>query len=85
MMEQLEIIKPDDWHVHLRDDMLMKSVINDTAINFGRALVMPNLSPPVLSVSAALSYKKRLMQALSFNLRSFCGKRFSKKINSQID
>ncbi len=72
--KDLEIIKPDDWHVHLRDDMLMKSVINDTAINFGRALVMPNLSPPVLSVSAALSYKNRLMQALSFNLRQLGNK-----------
>ena len=55
--EVLKIIKPDDWHVHLRDGLIMQSVLIDTALHFGRALVMPNLSPPVLSVSAALSYK----------------------------
>ena len=47
---------PDDWHLHLRDGEAMQSVVLATALQFGRAIVMPNLKPPVCSVSDALSY-----------------------------
>ena len=60
----LIITKPDDWHVHLRDDLLMQAVIEDTAINFARAVVMPNLNPPILNVQDALSYRDRLVNAI---------------------
>ncbi len=69
-IETLTIIKPDDWHVHLRDDLLMKAVIEDTAINFGRALVMPNLNPPILNVTDALLYKERLLKAIKYLIKS---------------
>ena len=57
--EEITIIRPDDWHVHLRDESIMSAVIEDTAVNFRRAVVMPNLSPPILTVEDALSYKPR--------------------------
>ncbi len=60
----LIITRPDDWHVHLRDDSLMQAVIEDTAINFARAVVMPNLNPPILNVQDALSYRDRLVNAI---------------------
>ncbi|NDH58961.1 MAG: dihydroorotase, partial [Betaproteobacteria bacterium] len=56
---------PDDWHLHLRDGEAMQSVVLATALQFGRAIVMPNLKPPVCSVSDALSYRQRIVQALA--------------------
>ena len=55
MAKILEIIKPDDWHLHLRDEELMAVVVKDTARFFTRALVMPNLKVPVASASAIKS------------------------------
>ena len=46
-MDTIEIIQPDDWHLHLRDDEYMRAVLAHTAARFGRAIVMPNLRPPV--------------------------------------
>jgi len=46
-MQQLTLTRPDDWHLHLRDGALMASVLPDTARQFARAIVMPNLKPPV--------------------------------------
>ena len=63
-MKKLTITKPDDWHVHLRDHTQMAAVVQDTAKFFKRALVMPNLMPPIISVEMALAYKKRILQAL---------------------
>jgi dihydroorotase len=60
----LKIIRPDDWHLHLRDDAAMRSVVNDTARQFARAIVMPNLVPPVTTCSKALAYRERIMDAL---------------------
>lgn len=62
----MEIIltRPDDWHLHLRDDALMHSVLPDTARQFARALVMPNLRPPVTSTEQASAYRARIMAAL---------------------
>jgi dihydroorotase len=60
----LRIIRPDDWHVHLRDGEAMRSVVGATARVFGRAVVMPNLKPPVTTVDAASAYRERIAAAL---------------------
>ncbi|MGI9290924.1 MAG: dihydroorotase [Gammaproteobacteria bacterium] len=62
--EQLTIRRPDDWHVHLRDGDMLASVAHYTAIQFGRAIVMPNLSPPVTTVAHAQAYRERILAAL---------------------
>jgi len=63
-MQQLIITRPDDWHLHLRDDALMASVLPDTARQFARAIVMPNLRPPVTTTAQALEYRARIIAAL---------------------
>ena len=60
----LTITRPDDWHVHLRDGALLQSVVAATARVFGRAVVMPNLDPPVTTVAAAAAYRERIAAAL---------------------
>jgi len=60
----LTIRKPDDWHVHLRDGAMLEAVALSTAKTFGRAIVMPNLSPPVTTVAAAEAYRHRILKAL---------------------
>jgi len=61
----LTIRRPDDWHVHLRDGAVMAGVLAHTARQFARAIVMPNLSPPVSTVDAARAYRDRIVAALS--------------------
>ena len=61
---ELKITRPDDWHLHLRDDALMKSILPDTARQFARAIVMPNLRPPVTTVVQAREYCSRIVSAL---------------------
>lgn len=61
----LTLIKPDDWHLHLRDGDALQSVVGDTARQFARAVVMPNLKPPVTTVALAQAYRSRIEQALS--------------------
>ena len=56
----LTLTRPDDWHLHLRDGDTLRAVLPDTARRFGRAIVMPNLSPPVRSVDEALAYRSRI-------------------------
>lgn len=63
MTDTLTITRPDDWHVHFRDGAVMQSVLPDTARVFGRAIVMPNLRPPVVSVADAAAYRERLLAA----------------------
>jgi len=63
-MQQLTLIRPDDWHLHLRDGALMRSVLPDTARQFARAIVMPNLRPPVTTTQQALAYRERILAAL---------------------
>ena len=60
----LSIRRPDDWHVHLRDGAVMRSVVPYTAAQFARAIVMPNLSPPVTSVEAGAAYRDRIFAAV---------------------
>ncbi len=63
-MQQLTIIRPDDWHVHLRDGPALKNTVAHTARYFGRAIVMPNLSPAVTTAEAALSYQQRIVEQI---------------------
>ena len=62
-MKSITIIKPDDWHLHLRDGDLLEAVIFSTSNHFQRALVMPNLSPPITTVKMAEEYKNRICVA----------------------
>ena len=61
---ELTLTRPDDWHLHLRDDALMQSVLPDTARQFARAIIMPNLRPPVTTTAQAQAYRTRIMSAL---------------------
>jgi dihydroorotase len=63
MTDTLTITRPDDWHIHFRDGAAMQSVLPDTARVFGRAIAMPNLKPPVLTVADAAAYRERLLAA----------------------
>nr|WP_283938337.1 dihydroorotase [Sphingomonas brevis] len=62
-MQSLTIRRPDDWHVHLRDDEMLTTVAPCTARQFGRAIIMPNLVPPITTVEAAASYRDRIVAA----------------------
>lgn len=64
MTNRLEIRRPDDWHLHLRDGEVLNAVAPHSARDFGRALIMPNLVPPVVTVREALSYRQRIVNAL---------------------
>ena len=63
-MEEIEIIKPDDWHVHFRDNEILKAVVPETTRHFARSIVMPNLIPPILNAKQAVEYKKRIEKAI---------------------
>ena len=63
-MQTLTLIQPDDWHLHLRDGAAMKAVVNDSARQFARAIVMPNLNPPVTTVAEAEAYRARILAAV---------------------
>ena len=64
MTAQISIRRPDDWHVHLRDGTMLEAIAGYTARQFARAIVMPNLTPPVVSVAAAEAYRDRILAAL---------------------
>ena len=64
-VSRLEIIRPDDFHLHLRTGTLMRLVLGHTSAVFGRAVVMPNLSSPVDTVEKVLDYKKEILSFLS--------------------
>jgi dihydroorotase len=63
-VQQLELTRPDDWHLHLRDGPAMASVLPASARQFARAIVMPNLKPPVTTTAQALAYRERILAAL---------------------
>ena len=63
-MEKIEIIKPDDWHVHFRDNEVLSAVVPETTRHFARSIVMPNLVPPILNAKQAIEYKKRIEKAI---------------------
>ncbi|MEA2078574.1 MAG: dihydroorotase [Pseudomonadota bacterium] len=62
---KLTIRRPDDWHLHVRDGDAMQSVVRHTVRQFGRAIIMPNLKPPVTRTAEALAYRKRILAAIS--------------------
>ena len=63
-MSELVLRQPDDWHLHLRDGEAMHAVLPHSALRFGRAIVMPNLRPPVTNTAQALLYQQRIIAAL---------------------
>ncbi|MDR3384479.1 dihydroorotase [Cupriavidus basilensis] len=64
MTQTLTITRPDDWHLHLRDGTALAAVLPDTARQFARAIIMPNLKPPVTTVAQAAAYRDRILAAL---------------------
>ncbi|NNE39315.1 MAG: dihydroorotase [Marinicaulis sp.] len=64
----LKMRRPDDWHVHLRDGAMLEAVTNHTARSFARAIVMPNLTPPIATVAAAEAYRSRIVKAVDPSL-----------------
>ena len=68
-MQTLTITRPDDWHLHLRDDAALAAVLPDTARRFGRAIIMPNLRPPITTVAQAAAYRERILAVLPQGLK----------------
>ena len=64
MSQTLTITRPDDWHLHLRDGEMLKGVLPETVRDFGRAIIMPNLVPPVVTANDAAAYRDRIMAAM---------------------
>ncbi|KUE87350.1 dihydroorotase [Cupriavidus necator] len=69
MTQKLTITRPDDWHLHLRDGAALAAVLPDTARQFARAIIMPNLKPPVTTVAQAQAYRARILAALPAGLQ----------------
>ena len=63
-MSELQIPRPDDWHLHLRDGQSLRAVLPFTAARFARAIVMPNLKPPITTTQMAIAYRERILEAL---------------------
>jgi dihydroorotase len=63
-MRTITIRRPDDWHVHFRDGAILRQVVPFTAKVFGRAVVMPNLTPPVTTAAMAAAYRDRILEAV---------------------
>lgn len=66
-IDTLTIRRPDDWHVHLRDGRMLEAVLPHTAAVFARAIVMPNLNPPITKIADAIAYRERIMAVLPQN------------------
>src|SRR5215210_335564 len=64
MADRITIRKPDDWHLHVRDNEMLRATLPFTARHFGRAILMPNLIPPVRTTADAVAYRERVMAAL---------------------
>ena len=64
MTQRLTLTRPDDWHLHLRDGAMLKGVLPESARHFGRAIIMPNLVPPVVTGDQAAAYRDRILAAL---------------------
>ncbi len=64
MPDQLTIVRPDDWHLHVRDGAAMRDIVPHSARQFARAIIMPNLRPPVVRVEQALAYRERILAAV---------------------
>ncbi|KAK6123161.1 hypothetical protein DH2020_043109 [Rehmannia glutinosa] len=64
---ELSITRPDDWHLHLRDGELLEAVVSHSSHHFGRAIIMPNLKPPITTTAAAMAYRQSILKALPGN------------------
>lgn len=64
IMDSLTITRPDDWHLHLRDGAVLRDLVAHSARQFARAIIMPNLSPPVTTTAQALAYRQRILDAV---------------------
>jgi dihydroorotase len=64
MTQEITITRPDDWHLHVRDGEALKTVVPHTAAQFGRAIIMPNLRPPVTTAAQAVAYRERIREAV---------------------
>src|SRR5476649_1499192 len=64
MADTITLRRPDDWHLHLRDGAMLAAVLPFTARQFARAIIMPNLVPPVTDVASASAYRERILEAL---------------------
>ena len=64
MPETITITRPDDWHLHVRDGAAMAAVVPHSAAQFGRAIIMPNLKPPVTTAAQAVAYRERILSAV---------------------
>ena len=71
-MTEITITRPDDFHLHLRDGETLKTVVAHTANEFARAVIMPNLVPPVTNIELAKQYKGRILKALPDELLNPC-------------
>src|SRR5665647_2626303 len=69
MTQTIHLIRPDDWHLHVRDGEALRTVVPHSAAQFGRAIIMPNLRPPVTTTAAALAYRDRIKAAVPEGLR----------------
>jgi dihydroorotase len=69
MPSSLTLLRPDDWHLHVRDGDALKAVLPHTAKQFARAIIMPNLKPPVTTVAAAAAYRERILAAVPKGLK----------------
>ena len=67
--DSITIVRPDDWHLHVRDGAAMASVLPHSARQFGRAIIMPNLKPPVTTTADALAYRERILAAIPEGVR----------------
>ncbi|MCO6728869.1 hypothetical protein KQH20_30765, partial [Streptomyces sp. CHA16] len=63
MTDRITLARPDDWHIHLRDGAALQQTVADAAREFGRAIVMPNLVPPVRNAEQAAAYRERILAA----------------------
>ncbi len=63
-MQTITLRRPDDWHLHLRDGAMLEGVIGDTSRHFARAIIMPNLVPPVVTTADARAYRERIVKAI---------------------
>jgi dihydroorotase len=68
MTQEITITRPDDWHLHVRDGEALKTVVPHTAAQFGRAIIMPNLRPPVTTAAQAAAYRERILAAVPAGL-----------------
>ena len=64
MTQTITIRRPDDWHLHLRDGAMLRAVLPETTRHFARAIIMPNLVPPVVTGAQAVAYRQRILDAL---------------------